>query len=218
VTPVAAIPITAVVIAGYIAGATWPSLLDDHPLLLLALSPTNRNLLLTTNVLDAWAYFGVGLIRHLFPDPFFFLLGWWYGDRAVQWVAEAYPIVRRIVPAQDSALDNDRLRRFMVPLALLAPNNWVSLLAGSTRLRPGLFVTLNVAGTVGRLMLCRWLGRVFASEIRGIADWIARYQGRLTLLMFALVVMGIVLQMRRGSGELIALSTLGDELDGDEDE
>ncbi len=211
--PVAAVPITAVVIAGYIAGATWPSLLDDHPLLLLGLSPSNRNLLLTTNVVDTGSYFGVGMVRHLLPDPFFALLGWWYGERAVRWAAEVYPVVNRVVPQGKDAINNPRLHRYMIPLALLAPNNWVSVLAGATRLRPALFLTLNIVGTAGRLVLFFWLGRVFEDEIRRIADWISRYQGPLTVAMIVLVVGGIVVQTRRGSGELVGLAHLSEELD-----
>lgn len=212
VIPVVSVPIAAVVIAGYISGAFWPSLLDDHPLWLLALAPGNRNLLLTTNVLDAWSYFGVGLARHLFPDPFFALLGWWYGDRAVRWAADVYPALGRLVPENGRVLGSPKVRRYMVPLALLAPNNWVSLLAGATRLPPRLFLMLNVTGTLLRLALCRWLGRAFDDQIGDIAGWIARYQGRLTLVTVVLVAVGLAVQMRSGKGELAGLSRLDEEL------
>ena len=212
VLPVAMVPIVAVVIAGYIAGASWAALLKDQPLTLIALSPINRYLLLTTNHLDALQYFGVGLARHLLPDPFFYLLGYWYGDRAMRWAANTYPAVKRLAGEDGTGLEDHEHRRILYPLAFFMPNNWVSLLCGGARIPVRTFVALNIAGTLGRLIACRWIGGVFRSQIGAIADFVSRYQTPVTIASITVVVLGIALQFRRGTGQLAGLSHL-DELD-----
>ena len=210
------VPILTIVVAGYVAGASWPSLLQHHPQVLIALSPINRFLLLTTNELPFWNYFGVGLVRHLIPDPLFFLLGAWYGDRALRWAGETYPIVTKVVGDDGRQLEDERHRRIIYPLALLAPNNWVSLLCGAARIPFRTFVVLNVTGTVIRLLLFRWIGSLFRSEIRAIADFVARYQWPVTALSVVGVLLTIAWQFRKGTGELVGLTRMSEELEGDE--
>ena len=218
VVPTAGIPILAVVIAGYIAGASWPELIKSNPLLLIALSPINRYLLLTTNSLEALPYFGVGLLRHLFPDPFFYLLGYWYGPRALRWAGENYPVVKRLLGEDGRGLEAPNTRRLLIPLAFLAPNNWVSLVSGAARIPWQLFIALNISGTIARLWLCRWLGTLFEDEIRSFADWVARYQLPVTLVSVGIVVATIAVQVRRGSGDLVGLTHLGDEMEPTQDD
>ena len=97
VLPTALVPMIAVLVCGWVAGSVWANWQVHHPLGLIALSPINRFLLLTTNRLDFWSYFSVGLGRHLFPDPFFYLLGYWYGGRALKWVSEGNAFATRLV-------------------------------------------------------------------------------------------------------------------------
>lgn len=207
------VPIIAVVIGGYIAGASWPKLLEEHPLVLIALSPINRFLLLTTNQLGALEYFGVGLGRHLFPDPFFYMLGFWYGDRALRWAAENYPMAHRLIGEDGKGLENPATRKVLYPLAFFIPNNYVSLLCGAGRIPARIFIALNVSGTLARLILCRWLGSVFRTQLKDIADFIADYQGAFTIGSVIIVVFGIAMQFRKGSGDLVGLTTLSEELE-----
>src|ERR1044071_1792035 len=81
-----AIPIVALIVLSNIGNAVAPTLVNSHPLALLALNSQNRTLILTTNHLDAWSYYLVGSLRLLVSDPLFFLLGYWYGDTAIDWM------------------------------------------------------------------------------------------------------------------------------------
>lgn len=214
VLPTVAVPIAMVVIAGYIAGGFWATLVEDHPLVLIALSPINRYLLLVSNNTDVWSYATVGMLRHLFPDPFFYLLGYWYGARAVAWATQTYPALGKIVGTDGRGLESAQTRRIVYPLAFFAPNNWVSLLAGASRINVKIFLALNVAGTAARLIICRIIGNRFEPEIESIANWIARYQLPITVVSVIVVMTGIAIQFRRGSGEVVGLSHL-DEMDDD---
>ena len=70
-------------VAGTIAtiglAALAPTLVDTHPLLLIAMNARNRNLALTTNLLDPIPYYVVGFTRLVISDPLFYLLGFFYG-------------------------------------------------------------------------------------------------------------------------------------------
>ncbi len=217
VLPVALVPIVSLVIAGYVANAWWPRLVaQHHTALLIALSPINRYLLLATRDLSWSSYFGIGMIRHLIPDPFFYMLGWYYGDRALAWAVETYPSVHRIVGDDGRGLENPAHRKILYPLAFLVPNNWVSLLGGVARIRARTFAALNITGTFARLLLCWWLGKVFSSEIKSVSDFVGRYQWPATIISVIVVVLGIAFQFRKGTGQLVGLAKIGEELDGSE--
>ena len=52
-------------------------------------------------------------------------------------------------------------------------------------------------------------------QIEDIAAWVDRYQMPVTIASVAVVVLGIALQIRRGSGELVGLAHMGEDLDED---
>ena len=79
------VPILAMVVASYIADALWPDLVTSNPLLLIGLSAKNRYLVLVVNHVSTLWFFVVGTLRLLLPDPFFFALGWFYGEAALTW-------------------------------------------------------------------------------------------------------------------------------------
>jgi membrane protein DedA with SNARE-associated domain len=212
VLPTALVPMVGVLVLGWVAGSVWPTWQQTHPLGLIALSPINRFLLLTTNHLDFWSYFGVGLVRHLFPDPFFYLLGYWYGHRALKWVSEGNAFATRLVGPDGRGLEDPAHRKILYPLAFLMPNNWVSLFCGASRIPIPAFIALNISGTLGRLILCRWLGDVFRSEIKDMSNFIADYQWPITAVSVVVVLIGMVVQLRPG-GPIRRLASLDDEPD-----
>lgn len=209
------VPIAAVLVAGYFAGAGWPKMFNTHPLLLIALSPINRFLLLTTNHLDWYSYYGVGLARHLFPDPFFYLIGSWYGVRAIRWIGESSPAITKLTGEDGTGLSDPAHRKLIYPLAFFVPNNWVSLLSGASDIPWRTFAALNISGTLLRLLLCRWIGSLFQSQIEAIATWVGRYSTQITVASVIVVLVGIGIQFRRGTGQLVGLTHL-DELDSDD--
>lgn len=214
VLPTALIPMLAVLVCGWVAGAVWPEWHQSHPLALIALSPINRFLLLTTNHLDLWSYLTVGLGRHLFPDPFFYLLGFWYGGRALKWASEGNAFATKLVGPDGHGLENPAHRKILYPLAFLMPNNWVSLFCGAARIPLPAFAALNVGGTLSRLVLCRWVGRAFDSEIADISKFIGDYQWPITAISVVLVLIAMAVQLRP-NGPVARLAKLDEQPDVD---
>lgn len=199
-------PVIFLVICSNLANVFWATLVDSHPLLLIALSSINRYLILVSDKLDPVSYYTVGTLRLLVSDPLFFLLGYWYGDRALEWMdarAPNYgPMLRRF----------QRLfGRAAWPLVLIAPNNFICLFAGAAGMRVSLFFAVNLVGTVSRLYLIRVLGDTFSSPIDSVRDFIGEYRWWL----FGLSAIAVAWSLRSefsGGGEIDQLRQLEDDL------
>jgi len=196
-----------VLFVGSLVGqALSPTLANDAPLLLVILNPRNSFLLLVSHEVPFWAFFAVGFVRLVIGDPVLYLLGFWYGraarnylrrqggwDTLLSWLDRWFP---RIGPV----------------IVFAAPNATVCVLAGISRMRPALFAALNVTGTVTRLLLIWWLGDVLHDEVDWFLDFLSRYQWPATAVMIGLVLLQASLSRRKGTGELEQLDRLGDEI------
>ncbi len=195
---------------GYVADALWPTLVEEHPLWLLGLSARNRYAVLVVNRVDLWAYYLLGTVRLLLPDPLFFALGWLYGPAALRWMEHRTPTVGSIMR---------RIERWFTrwghPLVVLIPNNYVCLIAGAARMSPLLFAFLNVTGTVGRLLLLQIIGDVFSGPINTLLGWIADYRVPLLVISMAAVAVTVGGELRRGRKELDGLHELERSADRD---
>lgn len=205
-------PVIFLVICSNVANVMWPTLQEDHPLLLIALSSINRYLILVSDQLDPVSYYVVGTMRLLVSDPLFFLLGYWYGDRALEWMDQRAPTY------------GPMLRRFQGwfgkaawPLVVIAPNNFICLFAGAAGMRIGLFFALNLVGTLGRLYLIRRLGEAFSSPIDGFQDFVGEYRWWFIAGSAVLVAWSLRREFS-GEGEIDQLVHLDEELMDEADE
>ena len=202
------IPLVALVVAANVGDALAPTLVDTHPAWLMALNSRTRNLALVTNEIDPWTYYSIGLTRLLISDPLFFLLGYWYGDAAVEWMEKRTKtwggLLRRIERWFGKAA---------YPLIFIAPNNYICLFAGAAGMPLGAFFAVNVAGTVFRLWLVRQFGAAFEAPIDDLVSWIGDHRVMLLAITVGLVVLSIALEARKGETEVTSLSRLDDELE-----
>jgi membrane protein DedA with SNARE-associated domain len=204
------LPLIALIIASYIGDAAAPTLVDSHPAWLIALNARNRNLILVTNSLDAWSYYGIGTVRLLLTDPAFFVLGYWYGDAAVRWME------RRTRTWGDMLRQIEQwFGKAAYPLIFVAPNNYICLFAGAAGMPLKAFFAVNVAGTLTRLYLIRRFGEAFESPIDDVVDWIGEHRVPLLIVTVALVVVSIALEAKRGETEISSLARLDDELEAE---
>lgn len=207
-----AIPIIALIVCTNIGDATAPTLVDTHPAWLIALNPRNRNLVLVTNYLDAWAYYGVATARLLASDPLFFLLGWWYGDAAISWMEK-----RTRTWGTSLRRAEGWFSKAAYPLIFAAPNQYICLFAGAAGMPVAAFFAVNIAGTIFRLYLIRRFGGVFEGPLDGIVEWIGDNRGPLLVVTVALTLGSFLFEARRGETEVSAIANLDDELEAEAD-
>ena len=199
------------VVMTQLADAFWPSLVDRAPELLIALSARNRYLVLVAGRIDEWAYYLIGTVRLIAPDPFLFALGWFYGPAALRWMETRTPTVGSIMRTVERLFV-----RFGHPLVVIIPNNYVCIVAGAAGMSPWLFGFLNLTGTVGRLVIIRIVGDVFSGPIDTVLGWIADYRIPLLIISVTIVAIGAAAEARRGRKELAALHLLEAEGPGEE--
>jgi membrane protein DedA with SNARE-associated domain len=210
-----AIPLIVLVLMTQLAGMLWAGLADTHPAWLLALSARNRNLVLTTNDLDPWTYYGIGMVRLLAPNPLFYLLGYWYGDAAITWMERRTRSWGELLRSVEGWFDKARY-----PLVFLFPgNNYICLLAGAARMRVRAFVVLTVVGCAVRLYVFRVFGDIFQEPIDDVLGWIADYRMPLLIASIVLVLLSVALEAKKGETEVESLAHLDDEITAaDQDE
>lgn len=203
------IPIVGFIVLSNVGDAMAPTLVNDHPLLLLAMNARNRNVILVTNQLDAVSYYVVGTLRLLISDPLFFLVGYWYGDAAIVWMERRTKSLGRTVRQWESWFT-----KAAYPVLFLLPNQYVCLFAGAAGMPLAGFFAVNIAGTIARLYLIRRLGETFDAPIQDVLGFIGDHRGPLLVLSIGLAALFMLSELRKGSG-LEEIEEIEDELDGE---
>jgi len=210
VVPLLVVPIIAMIVMTNVGNILWPQLINDRPGLLLLLNSQNRYLALATNHLDPLPYYGIGMFRLLLPDPFFYLLGFWYGESVLRWIESKSETYGSTLRMMEKGFD-----KASWVIVTVFPNNYVCLIAGTARMSPVLFAVLDVIGTAGRLVLFRIFGLAFADQLDSITTFIGNYRWPLTALSLLAVALVVARDWRSGSGQLEQLLDLEQEITGD---
>ena len=204
------VPYVIVVAVGYVGDIVGPKLIVDHPLLQIFINPRNRWLLLAAPQVDAVPFFIVGFIRLVLTDPIAYLLGWQYGDAAIRWAEKKM--------GDDVGIIKTVERWFgkAAPLVILiAPSFYWCVLAGAARMKPRVFISLNVIGTIGRLILFRIAGDAFRDELEDVLEWVQRYQW--WLIGVSLLVVALQTVVRGGGSALESPAELAADLEAEEE-
>ena len=202
------VPIGALVVMANVGTALAPTLVNHHPALLITLDARNRHLLLVVAAgIGAVPFFAIGFFRLLISDPLFFLLGRWYGEPAMQWLeAKAGKGATRQLRWIER-----KFARYGYPLVAIMPNNAICLFAGSSGMRPRTFWTLNVLGTIGRLVFFWYLGKALHDPLSTFLDWVQRYQWPLLAVSVGIVMVQTF--RAQGRGEIEPISAIEDEIE-----
>lgn len=202
-------PIVFFSITGMIVGASAPAMIDRRPLVVIFFVPAIRWLALAVDAVDPMAFFAVAFFRLVVLDPIYYLLGYWYGEPALKWMEEKSGSTG-MIPAIKRWFG-----RFGAVIVFAAPNAYVCLLAGASGMRPRLFYTLNITGTVLRLILIKQLADVFSSPLGSVKGFLQDYQWWLVGASVALLLVQVA--TNRKKGELQSVSTLEAELEAEID-
>ena len=177
-------------------------LLERAPILIVALNPTNANLALVSGDefrIDALPYYVVGFTRHIFTDPFYYLLGLWYGDKAISWMSGRSKGFGDLLKEFEG-----RLKLIMSVAVFISPTSIVCVVAGALNLRFRRFIFLDALGTIGSLVLIRWLGERFSGPVDTVTDFITRYPWQVGAVLVLSVVFTIFRDTRSGSSSLLS--------------
>jgi membrane protein DedA with SNARE-associated domain len=189
--------IGASIVAGWLGDALWASLVDRSPLTLVLLNAKPRYQLLTVNSLEPWVWYAAVLFRLMVTKPFVWLVGRWYGPRAMVWAENRSERGGRLVRWME--------RRFAShgwAVMLVTTSNPVCLLAGASGYRLGLFLLIAVVGTAARLVVVDVVGSVLSAPIESFIDWVVDHRALVVAVSVTAVAMAVWWERRRGSSEL----------------
>ncbi|MEZ4226484.1 MAG: VTT domain-containing protein [Polyangiaceae bacterium] len=185
-------PIVLTTTATLTGTALAPKLLVSAPLLLIALNPVSRHLILVSPVTELGPYLAVAVTRLFLPDPFYFAIGRLWGKDAIAWVERRLGGAGRLVRGVEALFE-----RAGWLVLMLAPVGLVCVLAGASRMSVRTFVLLNLAATVTWALIVRRLGDVFAGPVALVRQFVADNVLLLTGVSVLLVVIQLILQRRR---------------------
>ncbi len=203
---VLAVPMVAFTIAVYVGNAFAPSLADDAPIALLVLNPRMRWLFLVSARVDTLWFFLIPLARATAVLSVYFLLGRWFGDRALRWLESKSGNALRPVLWIERKFHQAR-----VPVTFFFPGTVAGMLAGADGMSAPLFFAVALTSIGLRVWAVRSLADAFREPLLEVLDWIGANQIWLTLLSFSLVFGWVVWSNRNGLAPTDSVEELVDE-------
>ncbi len=173
---------TMLFVIGTIGSNIGPALVDNHPSLVLALSSRNRNLFGSVPYIDVIPYAAIGFIRILIAGIALYLVGRWYGEKALGWVEGNLGELPAVYHWTEKAVDKGG----WVALLLMPGSNVVCLLLGHKRMEAKRFIPLLSIGIVIKLIVLRLGGDQFEDQIRSFLSAIEQYQWYIVAALFGL--------------------------------
>mmetsp|Transcript_9423 Transcript_9423/g.31082 ORF Transcript_9423/g.31082 Transcript_9423/m.31082 type:complete len:211 (+) Transcript_9423:36-668(+) len=141
-------------VLGKVGDAFSPYFLETSPVALLILNSNDLHLTLSASHVGFLPWLLVGTARRLAEDPIFFSVGRRGGDAAVRWLQE-------YLHASDDAVERCRriFSRGAIVAVVVEPGAITCVLAGVAGMPIERFLTFNLAGTVARLVLIRFVAQ-----------------------------------------------------------
>jgi membrane protein DedA with SNARE-associated domain len=178
-----------------IGAAIMPALVTKAPLVLIAMSPLFRHLVLVAPSVDTVSLFAVGLPRHFLPDPFMYLLGRDYGPAAIDWVETNSPMAGRMLRTLEAIF-----AKIGVFALLIWPDLLFSTFAGAARVPVGQFVVFNVLGTIGTIGVAKFFGTWLTVEIGMVTGFFGRHLVPVTIASIVIIAL-LSWRSKRGQTE-----------------
>lgn len=173
---------TMLFVIGTVGSNIGPALVDEKPRLILMLSSRNRNLFGSVPYIDLASYIAIGFVRILIAGIALYLVGRWYGTKALGWVEGNMGELPAIYKWTERAVD----RAGPAILVLMPGSNIVCLLLGHRRMPPKKFVPLLMIGIAFKMAILWQGGRIFEEQIKSFLEWIEKYQWYVVVGLFAI--------------------------------
>lgn len=173
---------TMLFVIGTVGSNIGPALVDEKPRLILMLSSRNRNLFGSVPYIDLASYIAIGFVRILIAGIALYLVGRWYGTKALGWVEGNMGELPAIYKWTERAVD----RAGPAILVLMPGSNIVCLLLGHRQMPPKKFAPLLMIGIAFKLAILWQGGRIFEEQIKSFLEWIEKYQWYVVVGLFAI--------------------------------
>lgn len=204
-------PIVLMTIAANIASFFFPALVADHPLTLIAFDARARNLILVSAKVGLVAWFSVALIRRTFFHPLYFLIGRWYGESAIKWIARKSPDIGSLV------LQIERwFPRWGVPIVAVYSHPLVCVIAGASRMKMWTFIACNVIGNIIELAIIWQISKWVETPVDSVTGFFERYTLPLTILSIAFFAFVFLRKEKEGSSPIQSIDDIESELESGE--
>lgn len=179
-------------VIGTIGSNVGPALVDEHPVIVLILSSRNRNLFGAVPYIDPVMYTLIGFPRVALAGVALYLVGRWYGTRALGWVESNMGELPAIYRWTERIVD----KAGSVALVLMPGSNIVCLMLGHRRMPPRRFIPLLMVGIALKLVVLWQGGRIFEDQIRSFLNYIEKYQWWVVMVLFAISMLQSVRRSR----------------------
>jgi membrane protein DedA with SNARE-associated domain len=189
----------ALTVAGTTGVALAPALLTYSPLLLIALSPLPRHLLLVAPITPLVGFVIVASMRSALAAVIAYGLGASYGDAGVQWARTRYPRLARFI----NWLERTFLR--LGPLALvIAPGPMFSALAGASHMRLSTYLSIQLGAQIGWAIIMHRIGQALSQWIAPILTFFREHVVETTLLCVVALLIYRLVRSRSRKAEVLA--------------
>ncbi len=138
----------------------------------------------------------------------YFLLGRWYGDRAIRWMED-----KAANTARPLLWIERKFYRARYPIAFFFPGNLVAILAGASNMAMPVYLAIALSSTAIRLLLIRYVAHIFEGPLLSALDWIADYQLWLTVASVAGVFIWSIWSSRNTISPIESVEEFATELD-----
>lgn len=171
-----------VVISSTVGAALSPYLLVQHPLLLVAIAPDGRHVVLAAPSSPAAALIVIGTARRMLAIVAGFGVGFLYGEAAVRWIEGRVPRLARLVRFLERMFE-----RFGLVLLFVAPLPSIGLLAGAARTRLAGVLVAGILGQLTWMTLTVYFGDAISAWTKPLLAFLSRHLIETTIVAVALV-------------------------------
>ncbi len=183
-------------VLGFVTATLTSTLLKDHPLGLIALSPRYRNFILTASRVDIAPFMIVGVLRLLASDPLYFLIGKYFGDSAIRWFTRMLGGAEgggKLIVKTEQWFNGPR-KWVAYVLSTFFAGPIVCILAGAGKMRTRTFFILDAMGTVVVVLVLK----LFSKPLDPIVKAIVAFNGKYTKWITIVAVLGVILSLTLG--------------------
>jgi hypothetical protein len=196
-------------IGGYVGNALWATLLSEKPVVLLAIAPRLRWLLLASPKLEWYEFYSIPLVRAFAVLSLYYGFGKKYGETALKWMEDR---TGRRAMRPIRWIERQFHKAKYVVVALF-PGTLAALLCGVDRARYSVFITVAMVATAIRLFLIRTVASLFEGTLKDVLDWIGRNQMWLTVASIVGVVVYVIWTSKDTTAPLETVESMAEELD-----